>query len=75
MKLQNNIYHHFIFTLIKRHKPTQLTTTHSDGKVTSMLSFSPQPEDDGTMLRCEGSNPRLQNSALEDSLMLNVMCK
>ncbi|XP_067623332.1 uncharacterized protein side-III [Eurosta solidaginis] len=50
-----------------------LTTKHNNGKVFSTLSFHPQPDDDGTMLKCEGSNPRLQNSAIEDSLMLNVM--
>lgn len=33
------------------------------------------PEDDGTTLKCEGSNPRLPNSALEDSIVLTVMCK
>ncbi|XP_065359099.1 putative uncharacterized protein DDB_G0282133 [Calliphora vicina] len=50
-----------------------LTTSQTNGKVLSTLTFNPQPEDDGTLLKCEGSNPRLQNSALEDSLMLNVM--
>lgn len=33
------------------------------------------PDDDGTTLKCEGSNPRLPNSALEDSIVLTVMCK
>ncbi|XP_055382645.1 uncharacterized protein LOC129612864 isoform X2 [Condylostylus longicornis] len=41
--------------------------------VTSILTFRPVPEDDGTILKCEGSNPRLPNSALEDSILLNVM--
>ncbi|XP_037810114.1 putative uncharacterized protein DDB_G0282133 isoform X3 [Lucilia sericata] len=50
-----------------------LSTSQINGKVLSTLTFNPQPEDDGTLLKCEGSNPRLQNSALEDSLMLNVM--
>lgn len=43
--------------------------------ITSTLVFRPLPDDDGTMLKCEGSNPRLPNSALEDSIKLNVMCK
>lgn len=43
--------------------------------VTSTLIFFPTPEDDGTILKCEGSNPRLPNSALEDSMILNVICK
>ncbi|XP_054082024.1 uncharacterized protein LOC105220719 isoform X1 [Zeugodacus cucurbitae] len=50
-----------------------LTTTQSNGRVFSTLSFHPQPEDDGTLLKCAGSNPRLPISAMEDSLMLNVM--
>lgn len=41
----------------------------------STLAFRPIPDDDGTILKCEGSNPRLPNSALEDSLVLVVMCK
>lgn len=41
----------------------------------STLTFRPLPDDDGTILKCEGSNPRLPNSALEDSLILIVMCK
>lgn len=41
----------------------------------STLTFRPIPDDDGTILKCEGSNPRLPNSALEDSIVLVVMCK
>lgn len=49
---------------------------HMNGSVAvSTLTFRPMPADDGTMLKCEGSNPRLPNSALEDSIMLTVMCK
>ncbi|KAH8419175.1 hypothetical protein KR222_008061, partial [Zaprionus bogoriensis] len=54
-------------------KRGMLSTSQGNGRVISTLSFYPQPEDDGTMLKCEGSNPRLQNSAIEDSLMLNVI--
>ncbi|XP_052836272.1 LOW QUALITY PROTEIN: uncharacterized protein LOC128252530 [Drosophila gunungcola] len=50
-----------------------LSTSQANGRVISTLTFYPQPEDDGTMLKCEGSNPRLQNSAIEDSLMMNVI--
>ncbi|XP_055848282.1 uncharacterized protein LOC129913564 isoform X2 [Episyrphus balteatus] len=50
-----------------------IQTTQNGRKVTSILSFNPMPEDDGTMLRCDGSNPRLPNSALEDTLPLNVI--
>uniref|UniRef100_A0A182VQK8 Ig-like domain-containing protein n=1 Tax=Anopheles minimus TaxID=112268 RepID=A0A182VQK8_9DIPT len=41
--------------------------------VSSVLSFRPHPDDDGTILKCEGSNPRLQNSVLEDSVIMNVL--
>ncbi|XP_055585005.1 hemicentin-2-like [Uranotaenia lowii] len=47
--------------------------TSNGSLVTSTLTFRPQPEDDGTILKCEGSNPRLQNSVLEDSVIMNVM--
>lgn len=63
------------FTLFYSCFLPQLSTSQGNGRVISTLSFYPQPEDDGTMLKCEGSNPRLQNSAIEDSLMLNVICK
>uniref|UniRef100_A0A336MVY2 CSON007912 protein n=1 Tax=Culicoides sonorensis TaxID=179676 RepID=A0A336MVY2_CULSO len=43
--------------------------------VTSRLTFQPIPDDDGTLLKCEGSNPRLTNSAKEDSMTMNVLCK
>ncbi|XP_034660145.1 uncharacterized protein LOC117896173 [Drosophila subobscura] len=54
-------------------KRGMLSTSQGNGRVISTLTFHPQPEDDGTMLKCEGSNPRLQNSAIEDSLMMNVI--
>jgi len=54
----------------KRGKITQISNA---SLVTSTLNFRPMPEDDGTTLKCEGSNPRLPNSALEDSLTLNVL--
>ncbi|ETN61505.1 hypothetical protein AND_006833 [Anopheles darlingi] len=41
--------------------------------VSSVLSFRPHPDDDGTILKCEGSNPRLQNSVLEDSVIMNIL--
>lgn len=51
-------------------------TQHTNGSVSiSTLTFRPIPDDDGTILKCEGSNPRLPNSALEDSLVFIVMCK
>ncbi|KAG4067835.1 hypothetical protein HA402_010521, partial [Bradysia odoriphaga] len=49
------------------------TMTANGTAITSTLVFRPLPDDDGTILKCEGSNPRLPNSALEDSIKLNVM--
>lgn len=56
---------------------SQITnSTNANGSnVTSVLTFRPLPEDDGTILKCDGSNPRLPNSGLDDSLVLNIMCK
>uniref|UniRef100_A0A182NL74 Ig-like domain-containing protein n=1 Tax=Anopheles dirus TaxID=7168 RepID=A0A182NL74_9DIPT len=46
---------------------------NNSSMVSSVLSFRPHPDDDGTILKCEGSNPRLQNSVLEDSVIMNVL--
>ncbi|XP_055627743.1 uncharacterized protein LOC129769468 [Toxorhynchites rutilus septentrionalis] len=51
----------------------KIRTVNNSSVVTSVLSFRPHPDDDGTILKCEGSNPRLQNSVLEDSVIMNVM--
>ena len=53
----------------------QMTQSTNGSTVTSTVVFRPSPDDDGKMLKCEGSNPRLPKSALEDSMVLNVMCK
>ncbi|KFB42107.1 hypothetical protein ZHAS_00009768 [Anopheles sinensis] len=52
----------------------KIKTINNSSMVSSVLSFRPHPDDDGTILKCEGSNPRLQNSALEDSVIMNVLC-
>ncbi|XP_058813895.1 serine-rich adhesin for platelets isoform X2 [Topomyia yanbarensis] len=51
----------------------KIRTVTNSSTTTSVLIFQPHPEDDGTILKCEGSNPRLQNSVLEDSIIMNVM--
>lgn len=53
----------------------QITNSTNGSVVISTLTFLPVPSDDNTKLKCEGSNPRLPNSALEDTLILNVLCK
>ncbi|CRK88280.1 CLUMA_CG002059, isoform B [Clunio marinus] len=50
-----------------------ITNATNSSTVISALTFRPLPSDDGTKLKCEGSNPRLPNSALEDTLIMNVM--
>lgn len=43
--------------------------------VTSTLTFAPVPEDDGATLKCQGDNPSLPGTGLEDSFLLNIVCK
>ncbi|XP_070492638.1 uncharacterized protein side-III isoform X2 [Chironomus tepperi] len=50
-----------------------ITNTTNGSVVISTLTFLPVPSDDNTKLKCEGSNPRLPNSALEDTLIMNVL--
>ncbi|XP_065086575.1 uncharacterized protein side-III isoform X2 [Ochlerotatus camptorhynchus] len=51
----------------------KIETLTNSSIVTSVLIFQPKPDDDGTILKCEGSNPRLQSYVLEDSVIMNVM--
>ncbi|XP_058467810.1 uncharacterized protein LOC131440502 isoform X2 [Malaya genurostris] len=51
----------------------KIQTVTNSSTTTSVLTFRPHPDDDGTILKCEGSNPRLQNSVLEDSIVMNIM--
>ncbi|GLV36526.1 sidestep III [Carabus blaptoides fortunei] len=41
--------------------------------VTSSVTFAPVPEDDNTMLKCQGDNPSLPGTGLEDSFLLNIV--
>ncbi|KAG5671866.1 hypothetical protein PVAND_002037 [Polypedilum vanderplanki] len=50
-----------------------ITNSTNGSVVISTLTFLPMPSDDNTKLKCEGSNPRLPNSALEDTLIMNVL--
>lgn len=63
---------HFFF---HHHHHHQIQLVTNGTAVVSKLTFQPTPDDDGTMLKCEGSNPRLTNSAKDDSMMMNVLCK
>ncbi|XP_060522405.1 synaptogenesis protein syg-2-like isoform X2 [Cylas formicarius] len=45
----------------------------NDTLVLHSVTFVPVPEDDGTILKCIGENPKLPDSSLEDSFRLNVV--
>ncbi|ERL90004.1 hypothetical protein D910_07362 [Dendroctonus ponderosae] len=50
-------------------------TDSNESLVLSSVSFAPVPEDDGTVLKCIGTNPKLLAYSQEDSFRLNVVCK
>lgn len=43
--------------------------------VSSTLRFTPLPEDDGVLLKCQADNSALPGQSLEDSFKLDVVCK
>lgn len=45
----------------------------NDSTVTSTVTFVPVPEDDGTILKCIGENPKLPHMNQEDYFKLNVV--
>ncbi|XP_058808984.1 hemicentin-2-like [Phymastichus coffea] len=54
----------------------QVAEEASDGSpmlLVSSLTFSPQPEDNGKVLKCRGENPLLADYQLEDSFQMNVV--
>ncbi|RWS31544.1 hemicentin-2-like protein [Leptotrombidium deliense] len=66
------------FTVAKFHCIyTQHRTTHStDGIVTtSTLAYNPNPSHNGSKLQCIAENPRLFNTSISDSMLLNIYCK
>uniref|UniRef100_A0AAR5PEF8 Ig-like domain-containing protein n=1 Tax=Dendroctonus ponderosae TaxID=77166 RepID=A0AAR5PEF8_DENPD len=48
-------------------------TDSNESLVLSSVSFAPVPEDDGTVLKCIGTNPKLLAYSQEDSFRLNVV--
>ncbi|KAL1501112.1 hypothetical protein ABEB36_006499 [Hypothenemus hampei] len=59
--------------LFRRGKILEENSTINDSLVMNSLTFTPVPEDDGSMLKCVGENPKLTSSGQEDSFMLNVV--
>jgi hypothetical protein len=53
----------------------QFEESENETVVTSTVTFSPRPDDDGHVLKCKAENPMISGSGLEDSLSLNVVCK
>lgn len=47
----------------------------NESMVWSKATFSPTPEDDGHILKCQATNPSLPATPLEDTITLNVVCK
>lgn len=53
----------------------QFTEGGNETIVISSVTFAPVPEDDSTMLKCQGENPSLPGTAMEDSFALNIVCE
>lgn len=53
----------------------QIKESDNENAVISALTFVPVPEDDGSLLKCVGENPKLEGTSMEDSFKLNVVCK
>lgn len=51
------------------------TISTNGNLTTSVVSFVPTPEDNGSFLICKSENIRLPNSELEDKLLLDIFCK
>ena len=49
--------------------------TSDENRTVSTLHFKPQISDHGKVLTCRADHSALPDSALEDSWMLNVLCK
>lgn len=52
-----------------------METWSNESAVSSKVTFSPTPEDDGHVLKCQAINPSIPAAPLEDFLTLNVVCK
>ena len=51
------------------------TTSNSGETSTSVLTYTPRPEDNGKTVRCRATNPELHRGVLEDNWKLDVQCK
>ncbi|XP_050293080.1 hemicentin-1 isoform X2 [Anthonomus grandis grandis] len=57
----------------KRGKFREEEISNGSAVVVNTVSFVPVPEDDGTLLKCIGENPKLPGMSQEDSFKLNVV--
>ena len=53
----------------------QIEVISNETVLASTITFSPTPEDDNHLLKCQALNPKIPGSTLEDSITLNVVCK
>lgn len=53
----------------------QIAFDGNETAVISSVTFAPVPEDDGTVLKCKGDNPKLPGVSQSDTITLNVVCK
>ncbi|XP_024081839.1 hemicentin-1-like [Cimex lectularius] len=51
----------------------KVETWSNESVVTSAVIFSPAPEDDGHILKCQALNPSIPSAPIEDSITLNVV--
>lgn len=65
--LSYNVYLHYYLQFLEEGTNESL--------VLNSVTFAPVPEDDGTILKCIGENPKLPGMSQEDSFKLNVVCK
>ena len=55
---------------------TKYVQTEEDGNLSStVLSFTPEKEDDGKFLSCRARNELIQNTAVEDQWQITVYCE
>ncbi|BES90652.1 CD80-like C2-set immunoglobulin domain [Nesidiocoris tenuis] len=57
----------------RKFKRGKMETWSNESAVSSKVTFSPTPEDDGHVLKCQAINPSIPAAPLEDFLTLNVV--
>lgn len=63
------------YTNSDSHQATSASGSEVNNLTVSILSYVPEPEDDGQRLTCRADNLQLTNEELEDSVIISVKCK